>query len=156
MGWIERNGGTALRAGASHHERGVAGELADLAGELPRPFNADRGFMTEAVTPRGLDRSGKHQPDRGGQLADLDHDGARLEAARRTAGEAARDLDLCRREHREHLVVPGLENTQRLPPSVPPGRAPSIPKPYHLTLRRARSARLEGRATPRLHPTLRD
>jgi hypothetical protein len=26
-----------------------------------------------------------------------------------------------------------------------PGRAPSIPKPYHLTLRRARSARLEGR-----------
>src|SRR4029077_449047 len=81
-------------------------------------FVADRRLVAEPVAPGGLDRSGEHQPDRRGQLAHLDHDGAGLEAARRTAGEAARDIDLRRREHREHLVVSCLEYAQRSPPAV--------------------------------------
>jgi hypothetical protein len=109
MGGIEREGGATLRAGAARGQGGAAGELAELAGDVAGAVGGDRDLPVEPVAADHLDGAREHEPGRRLALADLEHDHAGGEGARRPAREASRGLDLRRVEHGKHLVTAGLD-----------------------------------------------
>ena len=68
--------------------------------------------VAERVLAGDGDVTRQHEPRRSGELAEVNDDFIRAESPRRAA-KALRDLDLRRRELREHLLAALLENGGR-------------------------------------------
>jgi hypothetical protein len=109
MRGVEGQRGAPLWTGSAGGQRGASGKLAELAGDLAEAVDGDRHLVIEPVSADDLDRALKHEPGRRLSLTDGEHDIAGCEGPCVTAGKASGRLDLHIVEHREHLVMTGLD-----------------------------------------------
>jgi hypothetical protein len=116
MGGIEGQSGATLWAGPARGQRGAAGKLAELAGDVTGAVGGDSDLLVEPVPAHHLDGAREHQPGRRLALADGEDDLTRCEGPLLAAGKALCRLDLRQVEHRKHLVTTGLDETHRVSP----------------------------------------
>ena len=102
---VERQRRAAVAAGPAASERLTPRELAHLAGDLPDMMRRDRRLAIEPIAPHHIDRALEHEPGGSVPLADVEHDLARREVARRPARKALGRLDLRGVEHGKDLLV---------------------------------------------------
>ncbi len=123
---IERQRGASVVARDTAGKRGTTGKLADLSAELAGAVDRDRDFVAQPIATVDRDGALQDQPGRRMLVADREDRDARGKALRRAAGEAGRDLDLRRGEHREGLRLTRVDRAHaKAPVRMVPMRAPS-------------------------------